>query len=257
MVVTLEQKEFILILDFGSQYTQLIARRVRELNIYCEIHPFHLPLEKIRALNPKGIILSGGPSSVYGENAPLIPAEVLRLNLPVLGICYGMQLLAHLLEGKVEPSREREFGFAELTVSDDCALFSGISPKSRVWMSHGDRLAALPQGFRIVAHTANAPMAAIAHENGRMFGLQFHPEVNHTAEGMTLLRNFLYGICGCTGLWTSAAFIEESVARIREQVGRGQVLLGLSGGVDSSVAAVLLTKRLTQSLAEATRTKPR
>jgi len=246
--VTLEQKEFILILDFGSQYTQLIARRVRELNIYCEIHPFRLPLDKIRALSPKGIILSGGPSSVYGENAPLVSSEVLKLGVPVLGICYGMQLLAHLLEGKVEPSTEREFGFAELTVSEACALFSGISPKSKVWMSHGDRLAALPKGFKIVAHTANAPMAAIAHEGGKMFGLQFHPEVKHTTEGMTLLRNFLYNICGCTGLWTSAAFIEETVERIRAQVGDGQVLLGLSGGVDSSVAAVLLHKAIGKQL---------
>lgn len=246
--MTLEQQEFILILDFGSQYTQLIARRVRELNIYCEIHPFRMPPDKIRALNPKGIILSGGPSSVYGENAPLIPADIFRMGVPVLGICYGMQLIAHLLEGKVEPSNEREFGFAELNASGECALFKNIPPTSRVWMSHGDRLAALPKGFKVVARTANAPMAAIAREDGKIFGLQFHPEVKHTAEGMTLLRNFLYEICGCTGLWTSAAFIEETVERVRSQVGSGQVLLGLSGGVDSSVAAVLLHKAVGKQL---------
>jgi GMP synthase (glutamine-hydrolysing) len=246
--VAIEQQEFILILDFGSQYTQLIARRVRELNIYCEIHPFRLPLDRIKELKPKGIILSGGPSSVYGENAPLVSAELFRLGVPVLGICYGMQLIAHLLQGRVEPSREREFGFAELAVAEDCVLFRGLSPRTKVWMSHGDRLAALPAGFKVVGTTANAPMAAIANEQAKIYGLQFHPEVKHTAEGLALLRNFLYDICGCTGLWTSAAFIEEAVARIRAQVGQGQVLLGLSGGVDSSVAAVLLHKAIGKQL---------
>jgi GMP synthase (glutamine-hydrolysing) len=237
-------KEFILILDFGSQYTQLIARRVRELNTYCEIHPYHLSLEVIRDLAPRGIILSGGPSSVYQKDAPMVSPELFRLGIPVLGICYGLQLTAHLLGGKVEPSAEREFGFAELQLTGACRLWEGLSPKTKVWMSHGDRLAALPEGFSVVGITANAPMAAVADEGRSLYGIQFHPEVQHTAEGMKLLDNFLTRICGCTGSWTSAAYIEETVARIRRQVGKSRVLLGLSGGVDSSVAAALLHKAI-------------
>ncbi|MEW6517707.1 MAG: glutamine-hydrolyzing GMP synthase [candidate division FCPU426 bacterium] len=241
-------QDFILILDFGSQYTQLIARRIRELNIYCEIHPFRLPLDRIRALAPKGLVLSGGPASVYAADSPLIPAEVLAMGVPVLGICYGMQLIGHLLGGKVEPSDHREFGFAELEVVGDSPLFRNLGRKSQVWMSHGDRLANLPEGFQIAAKTQNAPMAAIADERRKIFGLQFHPEVEHTAEGMAILRNFLYGVCGCRGSWTSASFIEETVERIRGQVGKRKVLLGLSGGVDSAVAAVLLHKAIGRQL---------
>lgn len=246
--MTLEQQELILILDLGSQYTQLIARRVRELNIYCEIHPFRLPLERIRELAPKGIILSGGPASVYAPGAPLVPADLFRLGVPVLGICYGMQLIAHLLGGKVEPSGEREYGFAELTASGDSPLFAGVPPRTQVWMSHGDRLSALPTGFTAVACTSNAPLAAVADPGARIYGLQFHPEVRHTAEGTTILRNFLYGVCGCRGLWTPAAFVEEAVRRIRTQVGPGRVLLGLSGGVDSSVAAALIHRAVGDQL---------
>jgi GMP synthase (glutamine-hydrolysing) len=241
-------KEFILILDFGSQYTQLIARRVRELNTYCEIHPFHLSVKVIREMAPKGIILSGGPSSVYQKDSPLVSPELFELGIPVLGICYGLQLLAHLLGGKVESSTEREFGFAELNVATPCRLLEGMSLKSKVWMSHGDRLAAMPAGFQIMGTTTNAPMAVIAREDRAQYGIQFHPEVQHTAEGMKLLGNFLTKICGCTGSWTSAAYIEETVERIRRQVGASQVLLGLSGGVDSAVAAALLHKAIGSQL---------
>lgn len=241
-------QDFILILDFGSQYTQLIARRIRELNVYCEIHPYHLSGDRVRDLAPKGIVLSGGPASVYAEQAPLIPAGLFSLGVPVLGICYGMQLIGHLLGGKVEPSDHREFGFAELELTGDHPLFSALSRKTRVWMSHGDRLAQLPAGFRVAAQTRNAPMAAIADEQRRIYGLQFHPEVEHTADGMVILKNFLFGICGCRGSWTSASFIEESVGRIRRQVGTKKVLLGLSGGVDSAVAAVLLHRAIGRQL---------
>ncbi len=241
-MTTPQQEEFILILDFGSQYTQLIARRVRELNIYCEIHPYHLSSERIKAMAPRGIILSGGPASVYTDEAPIMANEILAMGIPVLGICYGMQLIGHLLGGKVEPSRRREYGFAELMISRDCGLFKEMAGKTKVWMSHGDGLAALPSGFQAVARTANAPLAAIADEQRSIYGLQFHPEVEHTAEGMTLLRNFFMDICGCRGNWTPASFVEETVKRIRRQVGTGRVLCGLSGGVDSAVAAALIHK---------------
>ncbi len=240
--------EMILVLDFGSQYTQLIARRIRELNIYCEIHPFNLSPDKIKALAPKGLVLSGGPASVYADQAPLIAPSVLELGVPVLGICYGMQLIAHLLGGKVESSTHREYGFAELSVEKDEGLLAGISDPTKVWMSHGDRLAKMPPGFKVIAKTQNAPMAAIADEARKIYGLQFHPEVEHTREGLALLKNFLYTLCGCGGTWTPASFIEETVARIRKQVGSGQVLCGLSGGVDSAVAAVLIHKAIGDQL---------
>ncbi|MBN1594735.1 glutamine-hydrolyzing GMP synthase, partial [candidate division FCPU426 bacterium] len=240
--------ECILILDFGSQYTQLIARRIRELNVYCEIHPYHQALEKIKHLSPQGVVLSGGPSSVYSPGAPMIPADVFSSGIPILGICYGMQLLGHLLGGRVEPSQQREFGLAELRIEDAAGLFHEVASPTKVWMSHGDRLAAMPAGFKSIARTQNAPLAAIADVGRRVFGIQFHPEVEHTPAGMSMLKNFLYGICGCTGSWTPASFVEESVARIRAQVRSGKVLLGLSGGVDSSVAAVLLYKALGQQL---------
>jgi len=246
--VSTAQQDSILILDFGSQYTQLIARRVRELKTYCEIHPFHAAAEKIRELAPKGIILSGGPASVYGAGAPQIGAELFRSGVPVLGICYGMQLIAHVLGGKVEPSARREYGPAELCPDPASPLFAGLRARTKVWMSHGDRLAGLPPRFKVIGSTDNAPLAAIAGEEIPVYGLQFHPEVRHTDEGPRILENFLYAICGCSGSWTPAAFIEQAVSDIRSQVGGARVLLGLSGGVDSSVAAALLDRAVGKQL---------
>lgn len=240
--------EMILVLDFGSQYTQLIARRIRELNIYCEIHPYNITLDKIKRLEPKGLVLSGGPASVYAGQAPKISQAVLEIGVPVLGICYGMQLIAHLLGGKVESSAHREYGFAELDNEKAEGLLAGLANPTTVWMSHGDRLAKMPSGFKVIAKTQNAPMAAIADETRKIYGLQFHPEVEHTREGMALLRNFLYTQCGCSGTWTPASFVQETVAKIRKQVGSGKVLCGLSGGVDSAVAAVLLHKAIGNQL---------
>ena len=235
-------QDFILILDFGSQYTQLIARRVRELSTYCEIHPYHLAPARIRELRPRGIILSGGPASVYAAGAPVVDADVFALGVPVLGICYGMQLMAHRLGGEVAGSTHREYGHAELTPVSGSALLAGVASRSRVWMSHGDRLTALPEGFVTIGRTDNAPFAAVADERRKLFGLQFHPEVQHTDPGRVILENFLYRVCGCTGSWTPATFIEETTTRLRERIGKGRVLLGLSGGVDSSVAAALLDR---------------
>jgi GMP synthase (glutamine-hydrolysing) len=246
--VTKAHDDFILILDFGSQYTQLIARRIRELKIYCEIHPYRIGVDLIRDMAPKGIVLSGGPASVYTIDSPMIAAETLDLGIPILGICYGMQLISHLTGGKVESSTHREFGFAELDIKPGSPLFKGVTPKTKVWMSHGDRVSELPACFSVAGFTQNAPLAAIADEQRKIYGLQFHPEVEHTAEGMTILRNFLYDICGCQGSWTSASFIEETVSRIRKQVGNAKVLCGLSGGVDSAVAAVLIHKAVGDQL---------
>ncbi len=246
--MTPAHEDFILVLDFGSQYTQLIARRIRELNIYCEIHPYCLPLEKIAARMPKGIVLSGGPASVYTEDAPMMAKAVMELGVPILGICYGMQLIGHLWDGKVEPSTQREYGFADLMIQEDQTLFENVAGRTTVWMSHGDRLDKLPPGFKIIGKTENAPMAAIANEEKKIYGIQFHPEVEHTREGLTILKNFLYTVCGCFGSWTPASFVEETVARIREQVGKGKVLCGLSGGVDSAVAAVLIHKAVGDQL---------
>ncbi len=233
-----EQK--ILILDYGSQYTQLIARRVRELKVYCEIHPFNYPLEQIRAFHPKGIILSGSPSSVYQPGAPLSPADVFELDVPVLGICYGMQLMAHQLGGGVVHSPEREYGYAELLIDDDSDLMKGLRDGEQAWMSHGDKIEALPEGFRVIAHTGNSPVAAMKHEHRSLYGVQFHPEVVHTPKGVQVLSNFVFAICGAEPLWNMASFIEESVKAIRERVGGERIICGLSGGVDSSVAAALI-----------------
>lgn len=246
--MTQAQEELILILDFGSQYTQLIARRIRELNTYCEIHPYHLPLEQIKAMKPKGIILSGGPSSVYGQDAPLVNKDLFSSRIPILGICYGMQLIAHLNGGQVAPSSEREYGFAELEIDKPGILFNGLNQHSEVWMSHGDRIEVLPPGFAVMGRTVNAPYAAIGDGARRLYGLQFHPEVEHSREGMKVLKNFVIHVCGCSGAWTPASFVEETVKRIKRQVGRGRVLCGLSGGVDSAVAAVLLHKAIGDQL---------
>ncbi|MCX7686143.1 MAG: glutamine-hydrolyzing GMP synthase [Acetobacteraceae bacterium] len=238
------QHDRILILDFGSQVTQLIARRLRESGVYCEIWPFsHAPEERIRAFAPKGIILSGGPASVTEGESPRAPEAVFRLGLPVLGICYGQQTMAAQLGGEVQRSDHREFGRAFVEVREDSALFQGVWAKGareQVWMSHGDRVTKLPPGFRVVAVSEGAPMAAIADEARRFYGVQFHPEVVHTPHGAALLRNFTHAVCGCRGDWTMASYRAEAIERIRAQVGAGRVVCGLSGGVDSAVAAVLI-----------------
>lgn len=243
--------ERILILDFGSQYTQLIARRVREAKVYCEIYPFNAGMEKIKAFRPKGLILSGGPSSVYDPNAPLISAGVLRLGVPVLGICYGMQLMTHLLGGVVAKAQKKEYGRAELDISRQEGIFSGVGGaggRAVVWMSHGDRIEKMPPGFTAIARTDNSPTAAMMDERGMLFGVQFHPEVAHTPEGARILKNFVYDICGCTPSWTMASFIDYSVQEIKKTVGDKKVICALSGGVDSSVAAVLVNRAVSRQL---------
>jgi GMP synthase (glutamine-hydrolysing) len=234
----------LLIVDFGSQVTQLIARRVREAGVYCEIHPFQsVDAGRIEAFDPKGIILSGGPASVIEGQAPSADPAIFASKVPVLGICYGEQTMAHQLGGGVESGHHREFGRAEIEVKAKSALFDGVwqpGDRKQVWMSHGDRVTRLPAGFSVIAASANAPFAAIADEKRRYYGVQFHPEVMHTPDGARLLRNFALNIAGCTGDWTMAAFRERAIAEVRRQVGKGKVICGLSGGVDSSVVAVLL-----------------
>jgi len=236
----------ILILDFGSQYTQLIARRVREANVYCEIHPFDFAVEKIRAMNPRGIILSGGPASLYEENAPDIDDEVLRLGCPVLGICYGLYVIAQHLGARSVGSRAREYGPATLVIDDQDALFEGLSGREhRVWMSHGDRVESIPDSLHPIAHTDNSPYAAFCTRDGRMRGIQFHPEVVHTPCGTQVLRNFVLKICGEPGEWTMANFVHTKTGEIRARVGEGdRVLMALSGGVDSAVAAALIYRAI-------------
>lgn len=241
----------ILILDFGSQVTQLIARRVRESGVYCEIWPFSATEERIRNFNPKGIILSGGPASVTDEGAPTIPDGVFALSVPVLGICYGQQAMCQQLGGKVETSDHREFGRAHVDIKEDSALLRGVWSRGgheQVWMSHGDRVVKLPPGFQVVGTSEGAPFAIIADERRRLYGVQFHPEVVHTPHGAELLRNFTHAVSGCAGTWTMAGFKEMEIARIREKVGKGRVICGLSGGVDSSVAAVLLHQAIGDQL---------
>ncbi len=233
----------VLILDFGSQVTQLIARRVRESGVYCEIHSYNMSEERLRAFAPKAVILSGGPASVTGVGAPRAPDAVFELGVPVLGICYGQQAMCAQLGGEVETAEHREFGRAFLEMIDGCALFEGVWKKGareQVWMSHGDRVIRLPEGFRAVGVSEGAPFAAIADDERRFYGLQFHPEVVHTPHGAALLRNFTHRVAGCAGDWTMAAFRERAVAKIRSQVGKGRVICGVSGGVDSSVVAALV-----------------
>ena len=237
----------ILILDFGSQVTQLIARRVRECGVYSEIQPFNIPDSEIAAFGAKGIILSGGPASVHEAYSPKVSSAVFSLGIPVLGICYGQQLMCDQLGGKVEPSAHREFGRAMVQVAENCRLFDGVwkqGEEKQVWMSHGDRVTAIPHGFKVVATTPSAPFAAIADEARRFYGLQFHPEVMHTPDGAKLLRNFTCQIAGCRSDWTMAAFKQTAIARIRSQVGSKRVICGLSGGVDSSVVAALLDEAI-------------
>ncbi len=239
----------IIVLDYGSQYAQLITRRVREANVYCELLPWDTPAAEALALNPKGIILSGGPNSVYDSGAPTLPGYVLQSGLPVLGICYGMQLLSHTLGGRVAGSTEHEYGPARLTVDDaDSPLFAGWDSAAPVWMSHGDKVQALPPGFHPVAHSGNSPFAAAADPARNYYAVQFHPEVAHTPQGRVLLSNFVHRICGCAPDWTPANFIDEQTAAIRKQVGDGRVVLGLSGGLDSAVAAALIHRAVGDQL---------
>jgi GMP synthase (glutamine-hydrolysing) len=236
--------ELIVVLDFGGQYNQLIARRIRDLGVYSELMPYNTPVEKIRQLQPKGIVFSGGPSSVYEENAPHVDPAIYELGLPILGICYGMQLIAHQLSGKVERAAKREYGKADVDFAEHCRLVQGLDRKQTVWMSHGDHVSVLPAGFVVDASTEHAPIAAMSHPEKNVFAVQFHPEVRHSVYGNELIRNFLYNVCGCQGQWSMETFIEDTVRDIREQVGDKKVLCALSGGVDSSVVAVLVHKAI-------------
>lgn len=246
----------ILILDFGSQYTQLIARRVRELGVYCEIWDYQSTQEEIEAFAPQGVIFSGGPETATLANSPRAPEFLLQGELPLLGICYGMQTMAEQLGGKVEASSKSEFGYAEVSLCSPSALFNGIEDRVAtdglaqldVWMSHGDKVVRVPEGFAIIAATESAPIAAMSDESRRFYGIQFHPEVTHTAQGLRILERFVREICGCEALWTSANIIEDAIAKVRAQVGTDHVLLGLSGGVDSSVVAALLHKAIGDQL---------
>lgn len=240
--------ESILILDFGSQYTQLIARRVRELNVYCEIHPFNISTEKLRSFNPKGIIFSGGPSSVYADDAPIPDKQIYELGIPILGICYGLQLIAYQNGGAVTKAPRREFGRAQLLIDSNTDILKNLSPQTEVWMSHGDEVTTMPSGFEKIAHSENAAICAIRNPQKKIFGIQFHPEVVHTKEGKKVLSNFVFNICGCKGDWNAESFIESSIREIRQKVGNSKVLCALSGGVDSSVAAVLLHKAVGDQL---------
>lgn len=241
-------EEVILILDFGSQYTQLIARRIRECGVYSEIHPFNIDLQEIKKLNPKGIILSGGPLSVYDQGAPNLDSAIFDLNIPILGICYGLQLICKTLGGKVEPAESREYGKAVLKVVRHNALFQNLRDDSVVWMSHGDYLTKVPENFEIIGTSENSPYCALADEARRIYGVQFHPEVAHTEQGKKILKNFLFDICGVRGEWTPKHFIETSLQDIRDLVGNRKAICALSGGVDSSVAAVLVSKAIGENL---------
>ena len=232
--------ETVLVLDFGSQYTQLIARRIRETSVYSEVVPFNTPLDTIRQYNARGIVLSGGPDSVYEEGAPACDPRIYDLGIPILGVCYGMQLLAKDLGGKVVPGAEREYGARDIQIVDQSCLLDGLK---RVWMSHGDRILEPPPDFRVTAQSDTA-MAAMENPGRKIFGIQFHPEVTHTHNGTVLLRRFIFDICGCHGSWTMGSFIERAIARIREQVGTGRAICAISGGVDSTVAATLVSKAI-------------
>ena len=238
----------VLILDFGSQYTQLIARRVRESKVFSLIQPYHISLSKIREINPSAIILSGGPSNVYAKKAPIPDKRLFDLGIPVLGICYGMQLMGHLFKGKVWKTQTREYGHANLKVDDHSDLFHGLNGSVQCWMSHGDHVEKLPPGFKRIAHTSNSPVASMKDPRRRFYGVQFHPEVVHTPQGKKILQNFLYRIAQLKPSWTPESFIKESIKQIRETVGKGKVVLGLSGGVDSSVAAVLIHRAIGKQL---------
>ena len=242
------EREKVIVIDFGGQYNQLVARRVRECNVYCEIYSFRTPPEQIKEMNPKGIILTGGPNSCYEEGAPTYSRELFQLGIPVLGLCYGAQLMMHLLGGKVEHAPVREYGKTEVFADTASLMFSNISEKTICWMSHFDYIAKEAPGFEITAHTVDCPVAAAENKAENLYLMQFHPEVLHTQEGTKMLRNFVRNICGCKGSWRMDSFVEESIQEIRKKVGSGKVLCALSGGVDSSVAAVMLSKAIGKQL---------
>ncbi|MBQ3584465.1 MAG: glutamine-hydrolyzing GMP synthase, partial [Lachnospiraceae bacterium] len=242
------EKELIIVLDFGGQYNQLIARRVRECSVYCEVHPYNLPIEKIKEMNPKGIILTGGPNSVYAEDSPRCTRELFELGIPVLGICYGSQLMSYVLGGKVATAPVSEYGKTEVNTDSSSELFKDVSASTICWMSHTDYIEQAPEGFRIVAHTPVCPVAAMENKEQNLYATQFHPEVVHTAEGTKMLSNFVFNVCKCKGDWKMDSFVETTIEQLREKIGDGKVLCALSGGVDSSVAAVLLAKAVGKQL---------
>lgn len=241
------KNETIIVLDFGGQYNQLIARRVRECNVYCEVLPYSVDIERIKEKNPVGIIFTGGPNSVYEENAPMCNDEIFKLGIPILGICYGSQLMAHMLGGKVERADKREYGKTEISLKNS-KLFEGIEQETICWMSHTDFIDKAPEGFEVTAHTASCPTAAYENEAKKLYGVQFHPEVNHTPKGTQMLKNFLYNVCGCKGDWLMSDFAKNAIASLKEKIGDKKVLCALSGGVDSSVAAVLIHKAVGKQL---------
>ena len=240
--------ELVLVLDFGGQYNQLVARRVRECNVYAEVIPYTTSLEDIKAKNPKGIIFTGGPNSVYKEDSPSYDKSIFEIGVPILGICYGSQLMAHKLGGEVATAPVSEYGKTEVEVDTASLLFEGVSATTTTWMSHTDYIAKAPQGFKIVGHTGNCPVAAMENAEKKLYAVQFHPEVMHSVEGQKMLHNFLFNVCKCTGDWKMDSFVETTIAQIREKVGSGKVLCALSGGVDSSVAAVMLAKAVGKQL---------
>ncbi len=241
-------RELVLVIDFGGQYNQLIARRVRECNVYCEVHPCTISVDKVKEMNPKGIIFTGGPNSVYGEDSPLIDKAIFELGIPVLGICYGSQLMSHMLGGKVATAPVSEYGKTEVNVDVTSKLFDGVSPSTICWMSHTDYIEKAPEGFKIIGHTPVCPVAAMECEEKNLYAVQYHPEVMHTQEGNKMLSNFVYNICNCSGDWKMDSFVEKTIEEIRAKVGNGKALCALSGGVDSSVAAVLLSKAIGKQL---------
>lgn len=242
------KREKVVVIDFGGQYNQLVARRVRECNVYCEIYSYKTDLAKIKAMNPKGIILTGGPNSCYNADSPTCSKELFEMGIPVLGLCYGAQLMMHVLGGKVEKAPVREYGKTEVFVDNSSELFSDVSESTVCWMSHFDYISKAAPGFKICAHTADCPIAAAENTNDKLYAIQFHPEVLHTAQGSKMLSNFVKNICGCCGDWKMDSFVEQSISAIREKVGDGKVLCALSGGVDSSVAAVLLSRAIGKQL---------
>ncbi len=241
-------REMVIVLDFGGQYNQLIARRVRECNVYCEVHPYTLSLDKIKELNPKGIIFTGGPNSVYAEDSAICDMEIFQLGIPILGICYGSQLIAHMLGGQVATAPVSEYGKTEVEVDKSSALFKDVEEKTICWMSHTDYIAKAPEGFKVIAKTPVCPVAGMENVEKKLYAVQFHPEVMHTVEGIKMLHSFVMDICQCSGDWRMDSFVETSIKQIREKVGEGKVLCALSGGVDSSVAAVLLSKAVGKQL---------